>query len=130
MLFVLGNMEKKSYLCTMEKWKKTHISDTYEVSTYGRIRKVNKWPKRFGEYRYLKPNESKYLTVRFEGNTYNLHRLIAIAFLPNPNNYKCVMHLDNNPHNNNIDNLQWGSHSMNIKQCVEQGRWNNQFTIK
>ena len=106
----------------MEKWKKTHISETYEVSTYGRIRKINKWPKRFGEYRYLNPSKAKYLTVNIEGCTYNLHRLVATAFLSNPNNYKCVMHLDNNSHNNNIDNLKWGTQSMNLKQCVNDGR--------
>jgi hypothetical protein len=112
----------------MEKWKKIDISQTYEVSTYGRIRRINKWPKRFGQYSYLKPNGSKYPAVRIEGKTYNLHKLIALTFLPNPKNYKCVMHLDNDTYNNNINNLQWGSHSMNITQCVREGRWNNQFT--
>lgn len=51
-----------------------------------------------------------------------VHRLVAEAFLDNPNEYKCVMHLDNNGHNNRLDNLKWGSHSMNIKQCVKDGR--------
>jgi len=121
-------MENISYLCIMEKWKKTHINENYEVSSFGRIRKLNKWPKRFGEYRYLKPNPSKYLTVRIDKKTYNLHRLIAIAFIPNPNEYKCVMHLDNDTYNNNINNLEWGSHSMNMNQCVAENRWKNQHS--
>lgn len=36
-----------------------------------------------------------------------IHRLIAIAFIPNPNNYPCINHKDEDKTNNNIDNLEW-----------------------
>lgn len=48
-----------------------------------------------------------------------LHRLIADAFIDNPNNYNIVMHIDNNKSNNNISNLKWGTTSMNTKQAFD-----------
>ena len=39
--------------------------------------------------------------------TYLVHRLVAIAFLPNPNNLPIINHKDENPSNNNVNNLEW-----------------------
>lgn len=55
-----------------------------------------------------------------------LHRLLAIAFIPNPNNYPVVMHLDNNKLNLNLDNLKWGTHKENNYQIINE--WRNNFT--
>lgn len=44
---------------------------------------------------------------------YYIHRLVADHFLPNPNNYRDVHHIDGNPKNNNVSNLQWLSHQEN-----------------
>lgn len=63
-----------------------------------------------------------YLQYFIRGKWYKAHRLVAMAYIPNPNNYPIVMHLDNNPLNNHIDNLQWGTHSMNNLQCSREGR--------
>lgn len=49
--------------------------------------------------------------------TYSIHQIKAIVYLPNPNNYKVVRHLDNNPFNNSISNLEWCTQSTNIKQA-------------
>ena len=46
-------------------------------------------------------------------DTQLVHRIVAEAFIPNPNNYPCVDHIDDNPQNNNADNLQWCSYKIN-----------------
>lgn len=42
-----------------------------------------------------------------------VHKLVATAFIPNPNNYTEVNHKDENPKNNNVENLEWVSHATN-----------------
>ena len=46
-------------------------------------------------------------------DTQLVHRIVAEAFVPNPNNYTCIDHIDDNPQNNNADNLQWCSYKIN-----------------
>lgn len=53
----------------------------------------------------------------------SIHRLVATYFIPNPNNYPKVLHIDNNPANPHFKNLMWGTQKMNIQHAVESGRW-------
>lgn len=53
----------------------------------------------------------KYVGIR--GKTLRVHRLIAFAFIPNPNNYPCINHIDENKHNNSIENLEWCTYQYN-----------------
>lgn len=50
-----------------------------------------------------------------------LHRLMAEAFIPNPNNYPIVLHLDNDKQNLDPDNLAWGTYSENNAQAIRDG---------
>lgn len=54
--------------------------------------------------------------------TRKLHRLLAEAFVPNPNGYPIVRHLDDNPDNNDISNLAWGTVQDNANDRVLNGR--------
>ena len=54
-----------------------------------------------------------------------LHQLLAMAFIPNPNNYEIVRHLDDNKDNNCLSNLKWGT----IKENIEDAIRNNVFKI-
>jgi len=80
----------------------------YQVSNKGRLR--NNYGKS------LRPADNGYGYLRFNlskgKNNYStiyLHRAIAQAFIPNPNNYPEVNHIDENKRNNNLENLEWCS---------------------
>lgn len=51
-----------------------------------------------------------------------VHRLVALTFIPNKNNYPVVMHLDSNRKNPNVNNLKWGTYSENNKQAINEGK--------
>lgn len=50
-----------------------------------------------------------------------IHRLVAMHFVPNPNNYPIVLHLDNVKLNTHYTNLKWGTYSENNAQCIRDG---------
>lgn len=50
-----------------------------------------------------------------ELRTFSVHRLVAEAFIPNPDNLPEVNHKDENPENNHVDNLEWCSRQYNIE---------------
>ena len=50
-----------------------------------------------------------------------VHILVAEAYIPNPNNYPVVMHLDNNKQNCCVENLKWGTVRENTKQSFDDG---------
>lgn len=65
-----------------------------------------------------------------------VHRLVAIAFISNSNNYPCINHIDGNPLNNNINNLEWCTIQMNTQHAYDIGlqtptktRIVNQYTL-
>ena len=62
---------------------------------------------------------------------YKVHRLMAITFLPNPNNYPCINHKDGNKDNNNLENLEWCTYSQNSRHARDElGALRNKLSIE
>jgi len=106
-----------------EQWKKIPgFSDDYEVSNFGRVRRVagrmvrsNGRPQTFRERIIrLSRDEWGYPQCRVDGKTRKVHVLVALAFIgPRPFPEAVVRHLDGNPGNNAVSNLAYGTASQN-----------------
>lgn len=108
---------------TTEVWAGIPGHPHYQVSSFGRARSLDRVVEhaRFGKrvmYRGKilsagKRNKDGYIVVVLrkdkKSTSYNLHRLVAKAFLPNPKNLPMVRHLDENKTNNAVSNLAWGT---------------------
>jgi hypothetical protein len=98
--------------------------DNYEISNLGNIRNVirNKIIKgRNTPKGYLK------VILSFNGirKSYSIHRLVALAFIPNLENKPQVNHIDGDKKNNYIDNLEWATNGENQKHAFSNGLQSN-----
>lgn len=92
----------------MELWKDIKNADNYEVSNYGQVR--NKTTQYILKPRICKTGYYQ-VSIRLNGlskfkNQY-IHRLVAEAWLPNPESKPSVNHKDGDKNNNCVDNLEW-----------------------
>lgn len=107
----------------------------YQVSNMGRVKRLNYWNghKYNNGEKILKPT-TQYVTdnyFRSKVKLYNgcskkdfkIHRLVATAFIPNPNNYPIINHIDGNPLNNRADNLEWCTQKHNMKVAENTDNW-------
>ena len=92
----------------------------YKISNKGRVLRYYKTAKP----RLIKISKGTYLFFKAcDKNTRlhcNIHRILALTFIDNPENFPCVNHIDGNKHNNSLDNLEWCTHKQNTVHAYNE----------
>ena len=105
---------------------KIKVSDDGKIYTldHSYLRKNGRLDNRKGKQ--LRPSIDKYgyervvLTKDGIRKTYSVHKLVALAFIPNPENKTTINHIDGNKRNNNVSNLEWATEKEN-----QNHKWKN-----
>lgn len=125
----------------MEIWKDVEgYEDYYQVSNFGRVRSKDRLRSN-GDRGYCKvkgkilknaKNELGYhilgLSVNGNRKMVKVHRLVAKAFISNPERKPFVNHMDGNPQNNHVSNLEWCTQKENMQHAYDSGLMKSNFT--
>jgi len=108
-----------------EEWRDVvGYEGCYMVSNLGRILSLGRYVRLYAYTKMIEPcliqqhlGRNGYFSVTLKKNgekkCISVHRLVAISFIPNPNNYPCVDHINDNKTDNQSYNLQWCTHKFN-----------------
>ena len=101
----------------METWKKINDYQNYEVSNFGEVRNtktgkviISNYMKGYKQIKLYKQGKFKHHLV---------HRLVAEAFLSNPESKTCVNHIDGKKDNNILENLEWATTKENSHHYIK-----------
>ena len=102
-----------------ELWKTIKGFEDYQVSTFGNV-----WSKKKKQIIQTQTIKGGYKRVRLRKKWLFVHQLVARAFIYDPEPWEEleVNHLDFNPSNNRVENLQWCDHAYNMHYSKEAGR--------
>lgn len=102
-----------------EQIRKVVDNDNYSISNDGIVKNKT------GKEKVLRERKDGYLEVQLYRDGIRshkrVHRLVAEAFIPNPENKPDVNHKDGNKHNNSVDNLEWVNKSENMQHAYRTG---------
>lgn len=101
-------------------------AQNYLVNEHGQV--LNQRPGRgFGLYLMMQVDKVGYCSYKMyrdgntKGSTVMVHRLVATAFIPNPENKPTVNHIDGNKANNHVSNLEWATMKEQINHAIDTG---------
>lgn len=126
-----------------EIWKDIiGYQDRYQISNFGNVKSLERLKKSGFGYQLVKESILKgfidkqgYHIVDLKIDNirkhFRVHRLVAIHFIPNPDNLPEVNHKDENPNNNHVDNLEWcdGKYNCNYGTRVERCTNNRDYDM-
>lgn len=104
----------------------------YQISSLGRVKSLSRRMRANTGYYisreriFKKYNNRGYEEIKlYSGDdtfkNVQVHRLVAQSFISNPNNYPQINHIDGNPRNSRVENLEWCTNSMNTKHAYDTG---------
>lgn len=97
-----------------EEWKVIGSKKQYKISNFGRFENAN-------GISSGREDTIGYMRVTVDSKNKSIHQLVAIHFIPNPENKPDVNHIDCNKKNNHIDNLEWVTKQENSIKLSESG---------
>lgn len=109
-------------ITTQENWKIIPMHPQHECSNLGKIRNVSTKRVLGGK------NEKGYIRIRMDNGIYSAHRLIASAWIDNPENKPTVDHINKIRNDNRVDNLRWATHAEQA-QNKNKPKYNNKRSI-
>lgn len=121
----LGNVRSKDRLVVIDNYENHHATcKGFSYIKPGKIMKQH--TNKFGYYTISLVDENKI------GKGYMVHRLVAMAFIENPNNLPFINHKDENKENNNVDNLEWctSEYNTNYGSCLKRRSEKQRYTNK
>lgn len=104
-----------------ERWKSIEgYEGIYSISNWGNVRndRTGKFISLFGDRHFFAD-----LWVDNKKDRKSVHRLVAIAFVPNPSNQPNVLHDNGNGFDNYYKNLKWGTQVENLQDAMRHGTW-------
>ena len=108
---ILGTGYERYYVSTEGNFYKKLIKT-------GKLKQLKVYQNHLNHYLYIGLGHGIY------HKTFRAHKLVALAFIDNPNQYDQINHIDGNKTNNSITNLEWCDLSYNIKHAYKNNLWN------
>lgn len=114
----------------IEEWRDIEGFEGYQVSNYGQVKSLNY--RCTGKEQILKQTTNKggYKVIFLKKKHCSVHRLVAQAFIPNPDGKSDVNHISGDKTDNTVFNLEWNTRQENVRHAFDNGLASNKYHEK